>query len=225
MKKNTIKRTTKAIRKYNLDQPTQIVTMAKVLKKYIVENKLYAEIAGKNYVMVEGWQFAGGLLGLFPRVVKVESVGENKWLAHVEIINKKDERVVSSGFALCSKAEMKKKSFDEYAILSMAQTRAIGKAYRNLIGWIMKLSGYEATPAEEIKPIIVSATTSKPVKEKEGADDVKKINELKSMLKGSNNQERLADLKKKTGINLGSFNITGNHARVLIASLLNLETK
>ena len=32
----------------------------------------------------------------------------------------------------------------------MAQTRAIGKAYRNVIGWVMKLAGYEATPSEEM---------------------------------------------------------------------------
>ena len=62
----------------------------------------------------------------------------------------KDGKVVARGFALCSNKEAIKKSFDEYAVLSMAQTRAIGKAYRNLIGWVMKLSGYEGTPSEEV---------------------------------------------------------------------------
>ena len=38
----------------------------------------------------------------------------------------------------------------------MAQTRAIGKAYRNIIGWVIKLSGYEPTPAEEVKPGMVA---------------------------------------------------------------------
>ena len=32
----------------------------------------------------------------------------------------------------------------------MAQTRAVGKAYRNILSWIVKMAGYEATPAEEI---------------------------------------------------------------------------
>jgi hypothetical protein len=32
----------------------------------------------------------------------------------------------------------------------MAQTRAIGKAYRNLLAWLMKAAGFEATPAEEM---------------------------------------------------------------------------
>ena len=35
-------------------------------------------------------------------------------------------------------------------MMSMAQTRALGKAYRMALGWIMKMAGYEATPAEEM---------------------------------------------------------------------------
>jgi len=35
----------------------------------------------------------------------------------------------------------------------MAQTRAIGKAYRNKIGFIMKLAGFQGTPAEEMKKV------------------------------------------------------------------------
>ncbi len=136
---------------YAIDKPSQMTQMAKILKDHIVKNNLYAAIKEKNYVMVEGWQFAGGLMGLFPRIVKVESIGKDKWLAQAEIVNQKTQAVISTGFAICSKEESKKASFDEYAILSMAQTRAIGKAFRNLLGWVMKLAGYEATPAEEMK--------------------------------------------------------------------------
>ena len=32
----------------------------------------------------------------------------------------------------------------------MAQTRAIGKAYRNILAWIIRAAGYEPTPAEEM---------------------------------------------------------------------------
>ncbi|MGY3406080.1 hypothetical protein ACVWZV_002193 [Bradyrhizobium sp. GM5.1] len=138
---------------YALSQPNQIVAMADVLKKHVVDQKLYTAIQGKNYVHVEGWQFAGGLLGTFPRVIAIENLStgnETKWKAEVEIVNLKDGSVLSRGFAICSSKESKKKSFDEYAILSMAQTRAIGKAYRNVIGWVMKLAGYEATPSEEM---------------------------------------------------------------------------
>jgi hypothetical protein len=148
---------------YELSQPRQMVDMAVVLKKHVVDQKLYTTIVGKNYAHVEGWQFAGGLLGMFPRVIAVENLSsdhEIKWKADVEIIDIKTGNVISRGFAVCSNKETKKKSFDEYAVLSMAQTRAIGKAYRNVIGWVMKLAGYEAVPSEEMTRAGEMATTS-----------------------------------------------------------------
>ena len=189
---------------------------------------MYVTIVDKNYVLVEGWQFAGGLLGLFPKVLEVKDLGNNKWLAQVEIINQKDNSVVSSGFALCSKTEEKKKTFDEYAILSMAQTRAIGKAYRNLLGWVMKLAGYEATPAEEMKKGKIRSVQTKPAQPKKVVKKTggnKKLAELKGMLKGKTDGEKISDLKKKTGIVLQGFRITERHAGVLVASLLNQDVK
>ena len=155
-----IKTKTIAIRDktYDFGKPKEATQMAKILKSHVVKNNLYTDIKGKNYAHVEGWQFAGGMLGLYPRVAKVERLdstekSENKWFAEVEIIRMKDGEIMSRGFALCSSKEANKKDFDEYAVLSMAQTRAIGKAYRNLIGWVMKLSGYESTPAEEMSNV------------------------------------------------------------------------
>lgn len=145
----------KKVEQYEITNVPQMATMATILKAHIVKQNLYTAIQGKNYAHVEGWQFAGGLVGLFPRVVKVEEIspegsGEKKWLAEVEIIERKSGNIISRGFGLCSNKEMKRATSDEYAILSMAQTRAIGKAYRNILGWVMKLAGYEATPREEM---------------------------------------------------------------------------
>ena len=147
---------------YELSKPSQMQKMAVILKEHIIRNKLYVPIAGKNYVQVEGWQFAGGLLKLIPRVAEVINLSsgtETKWQAKVELMQ--GDKVISIGYAVCSNKEGKKKTFDEYAVLSMAQTRAIGKAYRNIIGWVMKLSGYEPTPVEEIKPDMVKAEEKK----------------------------------------------------------------
>lgn len=141
---------------YSLDKIKDMTSMAKVLKSHVVSHKLYSNIKGKNYAHVEGWQFAGGLMGLYPRVTAIHDLSsdkEFKWRADVEIIESKSGKVVANGFALCSNKEAIKKSFDEYAVLSMAQTRAIGKAYRNLIGWVMKLAGYEGTPLEEMHKV------------------------------------------------------------------------
>lgn len=138
---------------YDIAKPKEVVMMATILKNHIVGHKLYTTIVGKNYAHVEGWQFAGGLMGLLPKVTRITNLSsgnEYKWQAEVEIINQKNGQVVGTGFALCSNKENKKKTFDEYAVLSMAQTRAIGKAYRNILGWVMKLAGYEGTPSEEM---------------------------------------------------------------------------
>ena len=46
----------------------------------------------------------------------------------------------------------------------MAQTRAVGKAFRNQLAWLMKAAGFEATPAEEMDFVHEEPKkTSKPV--------------------------------------------------------------
>lgn len=136
---------------YSLGNIQDVNSLALILKKHIKENNLSVNIQGKDYTMVEGWQFAGGLMGLFPKIVSIKKMegADIAYLCEAQIVSSKTNEVMSVGFAMCSKSEGKKKSFDEYAVLSMAQTRAIGKAYRNLIGWVMKMSGFEGTPAEE----------------------------------------------------------------------------
>ena len=188
MSKSIIKTTT-----YEIDKPQQVIKMAVILKDFIVKNNLSVRIVNRDYVLVEGWQFAGGLMGLNPRIVKVEKLDNMKWLAQAEIVNIKTKEVVGSGYALCSKAESKKSSFDEYAILSMAQTRAIGKAYRNLIGWVVKMAGYEATPAEEMK---ITPKTEKMTKETAYKMTLEKINSCENKKELNQMKDKLVADKK-----------------------------
>lgn len=139
-----------------LTDPAALVGFATTLKKFIVDQGLYVEIQKRNYALVEAWQFAGGAMGVLPLVtslVRVEDEtvkdGEIRYRAEIELRNINDDRLVGIGVAICSNLEGGRKAQDEYVIASMAQTRAIGKAYRNSIGWLLKLAGYEATPAEE----------------------------------------------------------------------------
>jgi hypothetical protein len=136
---------------YDIAKPQEVMTMAVVLKDYVVKQKLYTNIKGYNYVLADGWQFAGFLTGMNAIVEEPKNLSndkEIKYSATAKIYL--NDKVVGIGYAVCSNKENIKKSFDEYAILSMAQTRAIGKAYRNKIGWVMKLAGYESIPAEEV---------------------------------------------------------------------------
>ena len=149
-----------------LTSPNQILEFATSLKEMIVQNKLFTNIKGKNYVNVEGWQIAGAFTGTFPVVEKVDELpakpGEYKYRAEVSLRDK-EGKMVGYGVAICSNRETGKKNFDEYAVASMAQTRAVGKAYRMKIGWLLKVAGYETTPAEEMDAVQSAETVEKPV--------------------------------------------------------------
>ena len=140
-----------------LSSPNQILEFATSLRDMIIQNKLFTNIKGKNYVNVEGWQIAGAFTGTFPVVEKVEEIpttrpGEYKYRAEVSLRDK-DGNQVGYGVAICSNKESGKGGFDEYAVASMAQTRAVGKAFRMKIGWLLKVAGYETTPAEEMDAV------------------------------------------------------------------------
>ena len=137
----------------SLTKPEQALQVASTLQAFVIERKLTANIQGKNYPLVEAWQFAGSQLGLIPVVKEVKNLStdsEIKYEAFVEVIRLQDGLVMSRGYAVCSNKENSKRRFDEYAIASMAQTRAVGKAYRNILAFLMKAAGFEATPAEEM---------------------------------------------------------------------------
>lgn len=139
---------------YDLSKPPEAVEMAGKLKNIILHQGLYTVIKGKNYAHVDAWQLAGFLLKMNARVNEPKDLSnekEIKWLCSAGIYS--GDTLIETGYAICSSKEVNKKGFDEYAILSMAQTRAIGKAYRNKIGWIMKLAGYQATPSEEMHKV------------------------------------------------------------------------
>jgi hypothetical protein len=80
----------------------------------------------------------------------VSTEAEMKYQAKVTLFDIRHQVTVGAGFAVCSNKESGKKFYQEFAIMSMAQTRAIGKAYRNCLAWIIRAAGYEPTPAEEM---------------------------------------------------------------------------
>jgi len=51
----------------------------------------------------------------------------------------------------------------------MSQTRSIGKAYRNLLAWLISAAGFQATPAEEMEQADNAAPTPRKPPKKEKA--------------------------------------------------------
>jgi len=121
---------------------------AEVLADFVKKRGLFSNIGGKNHVWVEGWTFLGSLLGVFPVVQWTRPV-DGGWEARVEARTMAGN-LVGAAESQCTRAEAKWKSRDDYALRSMAQTRATSKALRLPLGYIMVLAGYEATPADEM---------------------------------------------------------------------------
>lgn len=152
----------------DLSNPSDIMAFATNLKDLIVQNKLFTNVKGKNYVNVEGWQIAGAFTGMTPMLEKLENLSQgNSYKYQAEVsLRDKDDRIVGRGIAICTNKEVGKTNFDEYAVASMAQTRAVGKAYRMKIGWLLKVAGYETTPAEEMSQVVEAEVIPKKTTQK-----------------------------------------------------------
>ncbi|UOQ53083.1 hypothetical protein [Hymenobacter cellulosivorans] len=150
----------------NLKTPDSSLTVAADLARFIQENKLSSNIQGKEYVNVEGWQFAGSRLGIIPRMGLVEDLSngtEIRFRATVSLYDLHNKIELGGGVAECSNKERTKKFYESYAICSMAQTRAVGKAYRNVLAWLIKAAGFEATPYEEMTDVVDAGTSAEVV--------------------------------------------------------------
>lgn len=124
--------------------------VADALKDVIVKKGLFTMIQGKAHVGVDGWQLCGAMVGINAVCVATEVV-DGGYKATVEA-RTQDGRVVGRADALCTKHEKRGpwKTSDDYARLSMAQTRATSKALKGPLGFVISLAGYASTPAEEM---------------------------------------------------------------------------
>jgi hypothetical protein len=125
----------------------QMVETAQVLAEPIRQRHV-VEISGRGHVRVEGWTMLGALLGVYPYTVWTRRI-EDGWEARVEA-RTRDGSVVGAAEAECLASEANWRDRDDYALRSMAQTRATSKALRQPLGFVITLAGFDATPAEEI---------------------------------------------------------------------------
>ena len=131
--------------------------MANVLADVIERQQLFTMIRDKKHVRVEGWTFLGSILNTFPicRWTKpiwgTDATGHQVpmgWEARVEAV--RNGVVIGAAEAQCLREEPRWSTAEDYAIRSMAQTRATVKALRMPTGFIVALKGYATTPAEEM---------------------------------------------------------------------------
>jgi len=137
---------------FRTDDPVEIIRRASetadALAAVLTDRKLTKRIGQKDHVLVEGWTLLGTMLGVFPVVEWTRQVPDG-WEARVEARTLAGQ-VVGAAEAECLRTENTWKGRDDYALRSMAQTRAVSKALRGPLGFVVTLAGYEATPAEEM---------------------------------------------------------------------------
>lgn len=113
-----------------------------------------------EYVMVEGWEVLGTFLGVAPVTTTIAEIKNDKgrivgYRARATLYQNpivKNDEIVGGTMIARAEAQANRDGFqkDLFSIESMAQTRALGKAYRMGLGWIMKLAGFEGTFAEDM---------------------------------------------------------------------------
>jgi hypothetical protein len=135
----------------------RIVKVADKLAHTIRAQKLAVRISGGEHVLVEGWTLLGTLLGVYPVLVWSRKLDDG-WEARVEA-RTLDGRIVGAAESECLRTERKWANADDYAVRSMAATRATSKALRQPLGFVMSLAGFDVTPAEEVPAGEQSRTT------------------------------------------------------------------
>lgn len=137
-------------------------TAAKELMKVVKEVGLSRKFGGdRPHLYAEAWQILGrfsGYHGIVDEPVEIVEDGKIigfKAQAHVYDSTGTE---VSRATSYCMRDEGNWKNKPMFQLASMAQTRALSKAYRLDLGWVAVMAGYSPTPAEEMDGVTPSPT-------------------------------------------------------------------
>jgi hypothetical protein len=140
-------------------KPGEVISRAQeqssALMDIVETQKLYHVIKGKKYLMVEAWQLLAAFNGLNIVVESTQRIKKDDaegWEAKCSIYNS-EGRKVGAGEAECLNSEKNWANRDDYMLRSMAQTRAVSKACRTILSFVVVLAGYEPTPYDEMSGV------------------------------------------------------------------------
>ena len=141
----------------------QQTEVANLFSQAVKERNLAVSMRGNEHLRVEAWQLLAALNGISAVVTDTEKIDKG-WKATCEARRLSDGQVVGAGFAICTHDERMWGKADDYAVLSMAQTRATAKAIKSCLGHLAELAGFKTTPAEEMPAEPTAAAASEPAK-------------------------------------------------------------
>ena len=140
--------------------PEQQIAFAQKAATALMKVVKPVSIQGKPYLQFGGWQtlarFFGATVGIEWTQKLVDDKGKLVGYEARAVVYQQGA-TISSAEASCMMTEKRWGTAAEYAIKSMAQTRASAKALRNAFGWVAELavdpktgSKLQSTPAEEM---------------------------------------------------------------------------
>lgn len=148
---------------FGTSDPVEVIeratAIAEALTAKLEEFSLYKEIRGRKHVFIEGWTMLGSMLGVFSGTKWTEEILDSDgkllgWKSRAESHTLGGEQV-GAAEAICRFDEEEggvRKWADKpsFALLSMAQTRAQSKSLAMPLRFVVVLSGFSGTPAEEM---------------------------------------------------------------------------
>lgn len=160
-----------------LGNPAQMLKQAQevadLLMKVVIEQELYQDIGKSRHIEVPAWQFAAHFYGITAKITETspyvdELTGAAGFKAKADALMIATGQVISAGEAIClnnednwsvrpkyeyqngQRTQVGTAHVPSFQLMSMAQTRAIGKVLSNVLRFVVVLAGYSGTPAEEM---------------------------------------------------------------------------
>lgn len=125
---------------------------AKALMAVVGTKEKKVIINGKRYLEFDDWQLVARFYGASVAVEWTKTLEDNGKIigyeARANVL--RNSEIIGSAEAVCTKEERNWANRDNFAIKSMAQTRAGAKALRNVFSWVVVMAGYAGTPAEDM---------------------------------------------------------------------------
>lgn len=134
---------------------------AMALKRVIELKPKKVIFNGEQYLEFEDWSTVSNFYKAMPRVVSstyIELGQTRGFECRAQVIHMDTGIVLSEADSMCMNDEenwsmRNGRPVPMFQLRSMAQTRAMAKALRNVFAWVVVLAGFKATPAEEMEGV------------------------------------------------------------------------
>ncbi|MFA7314499.1 MAG: hypothetical protein WC025_01025 [Candidatus Magasanikbacteria bacterium] len=141
--------------------PEEVLLFAKKASKALMsviaskDNKVL--IKGEQYLTLEDWQTLARFYNITTGIEWTKSTtNENKAFGYdARAVAYQNSTIISGAEASCFRDEKNWEDKPSFQLKSMSQTRAMSKCLRNILAWIVVLSNFKPTPAEEITETLV----------------------------------------------------------------------